>query len=89
MARVLIRYDKKVHECGAINEIFGLETLRIKAEKETERLSRELKQKKDKEEKYREIQSMHDIAIDRKIRNIERIGDGVGQNEKNSNDSYL
>lgn len=71
------------------NEIIELETLRIKAEKETERLSRELKQKKDKEEKFREIQSMHDIAIDRKIWNIERIGDGVGQNEKNSNDSYL
>ncbi|EME7220752.1 hypothetical protein OHM08_002563 [Enterococcus faecium] len=52
------------------NRIIDLETKRKKIKKDKELLSNETTNNRKREESLNEIQSMHDIAIDRKIQNI-------------------
>lgn len=53
------------------NRIIDLETLRITAEKEVEAISIEREKNEYRKEKLDEIQSMHDVAVDRKIHDIQ------------------
>ncbi|MEJ4674117.1 hypothetical protein SJ963_14660, partial [Enterococcus faecium] len=66
------QYKKIFHELLITgNRIIDLETMNIKAEKDKESLLKEIIKSKETEEKLREINSMHEIAVDRKIQDID------------------
>ncbi|WP_137665471.1 hypothetical protein [Enterococcus hulanensis] len=52
------------------NRIINLETKRIKVIKDAEAILKETEKSEDREGKLSEIQSMHDVAVDKKIHNI-------------------
>ena len=52
------------------NRIINFETNRIKVKQDAEAILKEAEKDKNREEKLSEIQSMHDVAVDRKIYDI-------------------
>ncbi|EOI51502.1 hypothetical protein [Enterococcus gilvus] len=52
------------------NRVIDLETLKLKAQKEVETITKQSTETSEWEEKLQEIQSMHDVAVERKIHDI-------------------
>lgn len=66
------QYKKLFHELLITgNRIIDLETMNIKAEKDKKSLLKEIIKSKETEETLRVINSMHEIAVDRKIQDID------------------